>query len=243
MTSFTRKKKLNFSEFDKSFSLLYFVIFIIELLTHPMQGLSNLHFVAKPLLIISLLYYLYIKRFEIKMNSRRLLFWALSISLIGDTLILFETISNNNMLFIFGVLAFMIVLILYSIIFLQKRNNNLRSFKFLFTLMMYTIILFSVLWRSLDHMLIPVMLYALVILMMNYIASLRSFNVPKLSFNFVLIGTLLMLISNTLVVINKFYFPLSWSHVLIMSTYGLAQYFIIFGVLKQNNTVYNKFNI
>lgn len=234
---------MKFNEFDKSFSLLFFIVLLIELLSYPIHGLSNLHFVAKPLLIISLIYFVYVKRFELKKRSRRLMLWALFLSLTGDTLILFETIVENSILFFMGILVFIIVLMLYTNVFFIKRNKSIKSFHFAIVLISFMTLLFSTLWNSLNHMLIPIALYALVLFVLNYSASLRCFNVSKMSFRLVLIGTLLMLVSNTFVVINKFYFPFSWSHELIMSTYGISQYCIVFGVIKQNNSYFKKFNI
>ena len=131
----------------------------------------------------------------------------------------------------------------YLLIIITCKCLELLSFHFAIVLISFMTLLFSTLWNSLNHMLIPIALYALVLFVLNYSASLRCFNVSKMSFRLVLIGTLLMLVSNTFVVINKFYFPFSWSHELIMSTYGISQYCIVFGVIKQNNSYFKKFNI
>lgn len=234
---------MRYSEFDKSFSLLYFIILLIELFAFTIQGFVKLHYATKPMLLISLIYFLYVKRFELNNKSRQLMFWGLLIALLGDIFILFDTIENNYVLFSLGVFSFMIVMIIYSIVFLDKKNKSLRSFGFLLGLISYLTILFMVIWHSLGNLLIPVMFYGLLLITMNYCAYLRRHNVSKISFNFVIIGALLMLISNTFVVINKFYFPLYWSHELIMSTYGISQYCLVFGLLKQNIELKHKFNI
>ena len=82
-------------------------------------------------------------------------------------------------------------------------------------------------------MLLPVFFYMLVILTMATSAYLRRDNVGKVSYNFVLIGAILFLISDSLLAVNKFYTPLAYSNISIMFTYAFAQLFIVFGLLKQ----------
>ena len=46
-----------------------------------------------------------------------------------------------------------------------------------------------------------------------------------------MIGAIFFIISDSLLAINKFYFPLPYSAFWIMSTYSFAQYFIVSGIL------------
>ena len=87
---------------------------------------------------------------------------------------------------------------------------------------------------GLEDMLIPVITYVIAILTMAITASLRKGNVSNLSYNLVLIGALLFMISDSFIALNKFYTSVPYEHIIIMSTYALAQYCIVIGVLKQN---------
>ena len=81
---------------------------------------------------------------------------------------------------------------------------------------------------------IPVILYMVVILTMATMAFLRQGSVNNLSFNLVVIGAILFLISDSLLALNKFHSPFSFADISIIFTYGLAQLFIVLGIKKQS---------
>lgn len=99
---------------------------------------------------------------------------------------------------------------------------------------MYAIGLFYLLKNSLGEMLIPVIFYIIVILLMAITAFLRQVKVSKISFVLVFLGAILFVISDSILALNKFYMPLSFSSISIMFSYALAQYFIVMGLLKQS---------
>ena len=82
-------------------------------------------------------------------------------------------------------------------------------------------------------MLIPVLFYMLTILTMSTAAYLRKGSVHKISYNLVLLGAVLFMVSDSILALNKFYKPLAFSHVSIMFTYAIAQLCIVLGMLKQ----------
>ena len=57
----------------------------------------------------------------------------------------------------------------------------------------------------------------------------------NLSYSLVLVGSLLFIMSDSFIAVNKFYNEIASSHLIIMSTYALAQYCIVMGILKQKN--------
>jgi len=63
----------------------------------------------------------------------------------------------------------------------------------------------------------------------------RMDRVNKISYIAVLCGAILFVISDSLISINKFYAPFRYSGIAIMSTYIIAQYLIIYGIVKQDN--------
>jgi len=221
------------NKFEKSFTALFFVIVIIELLSLTLSALSSFHNVAKPLILISLILFFYLKGDELTSRTRRLMLCALTFSLIGDVLIIFEDISPNY--FIGGLVAFLIAHIMYILVFLDKRNSSQKPLAFITMLLVYILGLFYILKDGLDSMLIPVIAYVITIFTMAITASLRKGNVPTISYNLVLIGALLFVISDSFIAINKFYSAVPNEHILIMSTYALAQYCIVMGIIKQKS--------
>lgn len=157
---------------------------------------------------------------------------ALCFSLAGDILIMFDDISINY--FLAGLISFLLAHIMYIYLFLNKRNNKIKPIVYTSLLVFYAIGFLYILKDRLDSMLIPVTIYMLAILSMAISASLRKNNVSNISYSLVLIGTLLFMVSDSFIAINKFYTPVFSEHLIIMSTYALAQYCIVMGVLQQN---------
>jgi uncharacterized membrane protein YhhN len=83
---------------------------------------------------------------------------------------------------------------------------------------------------------VPVIFYAAVILSMVAAAINRMERVNRISYIAVLCGAILFVISDSLISINKFYAPFRYSGIAIMSTYILAQYLIVYGIVKQDNS-------
>ncbi len=78
---------------------------------------------------------------------------------------------------------------------------------------------------------IPVTVYGLVIstmlLFALHVASIKNREAAK----WLLTGAILFVISDSVLAINKFYYPFEYSGVLIMLTYGMAQWFIVKGAI------------
>ena len=68
---------------------------------------------------------------------------------------------------------------------------------------------------------------------MGIFAAFRYKKVSPASFNFILIGAIFFMLSDTLLAFNKFTNPLPLAGFLIMSTYIVAQYLIAEGSIEQ----------
>ena len=224
---------MKLDKFEKSFTALFFVIVIIELFSSTLSELSSFHNIAKPLILASLILFFYLRSNHLMLKTRRLMLLALSFSLIGDVLIIFDDISKNY--FLAGLISFLLAHIMYIIVFLEKRNNSIKPIAYITILLIYAFGLFYLLKDGLEDMLIPVIIYVIAILTMAITASLRKENGSSLSYNLVLVGALLFVISDSFIALNKFYITITNEHLIIMSTYALAQYCIVMGILKQNH--------
>lgn len=159
---------------------------------------------------------------------------ALLFSLGGDVLLLFT--NHNNNFFIFGLISFLIAHIAYIVLFSKQRNQKLAVWKPFTTILIYAIGFFLLLKNSLADMLLPVAVYMLVITLMAVFAFTRKGNVLKSSFIWVFSGALFFMLSDSLIALNKFYTQIPNSAIWIMSTYALAQFLIVMGVLKNETT-------
>lgn len=215
---------------EKTFSYIFFLVVIAELICGSVERFSLLHYVTKPAIVISLLIFFFKESESLSQSIRNLTMLALGFSLLGDILLLF--VHRSPSFFILGLLAFLFAHVMYIWVFLKQRNHNKKPFLFLTALLIYAIGLFTLLKNGLGEMVLPVLIYMLAILGMATTAFLREGKVPKISYKLVLLGAIFFLVSDSLLAINKFYTVFEFAHVLIMSTYALAQYFMVMGIKK-----------
>ncbi len=91
--------------------------------------------------------------------------------------------------------------------------------------------MFSLVEPNLKDLKIPVMVYMSVILVMGFAAISRYDAVKDKSFWFCFIGAFLFVFSDSNIAMDKFYQHYETAGLIIMTTYILAQYFIVKGCL------------
>lgn len=197
-------------------------------------GYENLDFYLKPVLIPLLGLGVY---FHSKFPSKNILLGALLFSWIGDVVLLFEGIGE--IYFILGLVAFLISHIIYCVVF-NKQIKTIRINKaFLFSgsivILIYLIGMLSALLPTLGDLKIPVIVYASVISLMLFFAFSGLLTWEKPGNQFVFIGAVVFILSDSILAVDKFYNPIQKSSVFIMSTYLVAQYLIVTGILKLNS--------
>lgn len=84
--------------------------------------------------------------------------------------------------------------------------------------------------QNINSVFIPAVSYFAVLLLMSYSSLLRAFNVPALSFILTFVGSLLFIISDSLIGIRKLKTKFKGIGTLIVVTYLAAQLLIIFGI-------------
>jgi len=215
---------------ERQFTILFFIIVLIELLTGSTESLQNVHYIAKPAIIISLIY-LFTKTSEsLSKPIKNLTLLALIFSLLGDILLLF--VDQSEHFFTLGLVAFLTAHLMYVLLFLKHRNTDKSPFGFIALLLIFAASLFYFLKDGLGVMLIPVVVYMVVILAMSTTAYLRKNKANTLSYGLVFLGALFFMASDSILALNKFHQPIPWSNISIMVTYAIAQYLIVLGVLK-----------
>ncbi|WP_299390141.1 lysoplasmalogenase [uncultured Gelidibacter sp.] len=216
---------------DKLFALIFSFLLITELICGSVENLSTWHYITKPSLLISLLFYFYSQSKGLGSKTRIMMLAALAFSLLGDILLMFD--DQSAIYFMLGLVAFLLAHLVYCFVFLNYRNPKTNPLGIILILLGYALGFFYFLKDGLNDLLIPVIIYMMVILMMVITSYLRHKKVPEKSFILVFSGALLFAISDSILALNKFYSPIQFSAIYIMLTYGLAQYFIVLGVLKQ----------
>lgn len=215
---------------------LFVSLFLISALFQITGEFLNnevLIFIFKPLLMpFLLLWYLCNTK---KHRTRISIVIALVFSLLGDIFLLF--VAQNEIFFLLGLGAFLIAQ--FSYIFTFNKDSKKGKLPKHFTLKaasiftLYIGILFLNIHHNLNEFLIPVVVYATVVGLMGVTATFRYKSVSKISFNQVLLGAALFIISDTFIALNKFLYAgqLAFASVIIMSFYIIGQYFIVKGLL------------
>jgi len=212
----------------KNYKILYFHFFFICLfflhLGSIYADLSWLRIATKPLICSSLLMSLVLFK---KLNSKyqRLIAVGLFFGLLGDV---FLMLADQFML---GLLSFLLGHLCYIIAFLKQKTKinllkEIPALLLLGLLIAFSYYFYGILSPSLGPLKIPVLLYVVTISALCYFAFRRSGS--RFTWNFLtgFIGSVLFIVSDSVLALNKFVAYIPTSGLVIMSTYMLAQYFI-----------------
>lgn len=159
---------------------------------------------------------------------------ALVCGFLGDV---FLMCTSKQTYVLAGLTAFLIGHIFYIIIFLNSTEflNAIPSYFFIF-LFPYLILgpyLLKQLYPSLKSMKVPTTIYMSIIILMSFTSLTRIFTVPFLSFILTFIGSLCFLLSDTILAFDLFKQTKKYNTIYIMSTYILAQFLIVLGLMIQ----------
>ncbi|QDH78697.1 lysoplasmalogenase [Echinicola soli] len=219
---------------QKGIGWLYLYLFAgISDMVMIVEGHQDYRYFTKPLIMLALALYFLTTTAVIK-NSllRKCIGAALLFSLAGDVLLLFPS------LFLYGLGAFLIALIGYTIAFKLTQNHqiNLRNINFLKTfffnlpIYIFAAMLYFLVNDHLGQMKVPVVLYILAMVLMVSIARERFKRTNMLSFIQVFVGASLFMVSDSILALDLFFSPITNADILIMGTYILAQLLIVMGI-------------
>jgi len=211
------------------------VIFLLVLLMHCLSiqvEMTQIRTITKVILVPLLMIHLLINR------SLRLLGYlpliALLFSWIGDILLL----GDEPAFFLSGMIAFVMTHVSYSFTFLKIKQVTPKDRSYfiipLFALLVFSLLVFFYLKDDLGSYLLPVLLYMIFISLMASLAIHTRTNtkIETLSLYTFIPGALLFVVSDALLAINMFKLHHIVLEVLVMLTYGLAQFFITRGFQK-----------
>jgi uncharacterized membrane protein YhhN len=199
----------------KVLTLLYFFIGILFIVLPDQSGFL-MGLVVKTLIIPVLMFLFIINRRPCSNLFCKLMFAGLFFSWGGDVILEAH--------------------IMYLIVFFKTPGKNVifnNRIYLLAPVLIYGVALTLFLYNDLGAMRLPVILYAIVILIMLAGAINRIEKVNRVSYYMVLAGAILFVISDSAIAINKFSIHFESSGIVIMSTYIIAQYLIVSGYIKQ----------
>ncbi|MBI1783114.1 MAG: lysoplasmalogenase [Sphingobacteriales bacterium] len=214
-------------------SAIWFLLFwlaVIADLSIIITGNESLRFYVKPLLMPLLMLALISSTPE-KFSSIRLIVIGLFFSFLGDVFLIWDKY------FIPGLICFLLTHIFYIIYFLRlasKHGSFLKKNPWLILpLAAYAIGMVWFLFPKLGALAAPVAIYAAVISTMLASCINLFRKVKKPAYIFFIAGAFFFVLSDSLLAINKFYQSFTFAGIAIMSTYVLAQYLIVRGVITE----------
>jgi uncharacterized membrane protein YhhN len=212
--------------------LVFAVIVVIELTGRLMDNIQMEYFV-KPLIMIWMA--VYFLRFKKKSTFTVPVLLAFFFSWVGDN---FLMLSGKNELFFFaGVGGFFFAQLSYIYIFSKFSEKGGKGYlqKNLWLSLLFLAYLggmLTLLFPGLEGMMKPIItIYALSLIGMSMMALNRSGRVGAMSFKLVFVGSLLFLLSDSMIAFNKFHSEIPLAGFLIMITYIAAQYLIMRGLI------------
>lgn len=219
----------------KIFSIIFFTALLVECAAVAFK-FERLHLISKPSLMLILLAYFLTNAPGIKRtdSTKYIVAAALFCSWLGDIFLLFD--RQNPKFFIFGLGAFLAAHFFYIWYFYRigGKNRVERKLKILPTALVaiYVVALFVLLSPGLGGLRVPVAVYALALASM-LIAGLHAFDFSKHDFAVLCVaGAFLFVVSDSLLAVNRFYHTFPAAAVLIMLTYGIAQFALTVGAMR-----------
>ncbi|MEN9299888.1 MAG: hypothetical protein RLZZ429_2201 [Bacteroidota bacterium] len=211
------------------------VIFLLILLMHCLSiqvEMTQIRNVTKIILVPLLMIHLLIN------HSLRVLGYlpliALLFSWIGDILLL----GDEPAFFLSGMIAFVMTHVSYSFTFLKIKQITPQDRSYFVipfgALLVFSLMVFFYLKDDLGSYMVPIIFYMLFISLMAALAIHTRTNVKiqTLSLYTFIPGALLFVVSDSLLAVNMFKTQHIVVEVLVMLTYGLAQFFITRGFQK-----------
>jgi len=196
-----------------------------------------LHQISKPLLMITLLIFFWSESDHRKDEKWvRHVTLALAFSWIGDIMLMFTHL--NFLLFFAGLAAFLVAHIVYVIAYIRATYKNSLNIKFSIMPILflgYFILLAYLIIPYVDTVIqVPITVYAVTLFLMISAAYFRKGNTNPLSFQWVFVGAILFIVSDSLLAINRFSQTIPFANIAVMITYIAAQWLIVKGLLKHD---------
>ena len=220
----------------KQIWVLAFLAALLADMAGILAGNEWVQWISKPLILPFLFLYFYSEINAVSSPLKKWIYFALFFSWAGDVLLMFQ--GMKDLFFLLGLSAFLLAHIFYILFFhfVRIREKIPGNGWYLLFLLIYYSVLMRKLSPYLGELTIPVRVYGLVISIMLLMAMhMRALPVKKAGWS-MLAGAAFFMLSDSVLAINKFYMPFEWSGLVIMGTYGAAQYYIVKGAIEYLRT-------
>jgi len=221
-------------KFFKVFIFLFLLDLSLDIYFNNAKEFYTFRLYTKPIITILLGVFFYINSKNMVLLYRTAILLALAFFCTGDIMLLEDTPFYS---FAFGLLLFLVGLLLYSFYFYRQATYDVdRLIPFLAVSMLIALTLIYLMYDGLNNFLVPVMVYMVTVLNFVKIAFLRYKNVIDKSYRLVLIGTIFFTITQVIIGLHNFHKAIIYKDIFIMFFYGFSQLCIILGILSLQQT-------
>ncbi|MBL4587646.1 MAG: lysoplasmalogenase [Flavobacteriales bacterium] len=222
----------------KNFSFLYFG-FVVLYMCSVIMEMPMLHYAVKPIFMVLLMTFHYKQ-----VSDKSSFFWkaiqfGLFFSLLGDIALMLP--DPNGLLFVVGLLFFLIAHLGYALAFQRNIKDSSEPFDkgkavgLAIPFVASTGAFFYYIKDELpEELFFPVLAYTLVISTMGILAAWRTAHVNAKTYKWILIGAVLFVLSDCVIAINKFVIDFEGDKIVNMSLYLSGQFMIAFGAIFYN---------
>ena len=212
----------------KIFIIIFFFIIAIGDILNVRNDRVKLRYFTKPLLVPSLILFYIMNTTKIE----QIIIYALICCFFGDFFLLF---AQKKLFFIAGLFSFLAGHCFYTIAFLKTTSflSNIPGWFYL-SLIPYIFYGFFIYYRLnpyLSSMKIPVIAYLNIILFMSFASFTRIWEINGIAFWFPFVGSIIFIVSDTLLAIRVFKYNIMRGWISVMIFYICAQLLIILGLL------------
>jgi uncharacterized membrane protein YhhN len=179
-----------------------------------------LQFIFKPLTLSAIILLVFLSSSSPMTFYQKAILAGLFLSLIGDIFLI-----RQDQYFVPGLVSFLLGHLCYITAFWT--TPNLPSMIFY---LIYIIFFLAILWKNLGGLKIPVVVYSLILAIMSWMALSRAIAHPDHHTFHALLGSVVFIISDSLLAFNKFKNSFRLAHLWILATYFLAQWLIALSV-------------
>ncbi len=214
----------------KKYGIGIFALLLLANCLFIYLDMNELRTVSKILLVPVLLIYLAANRRK-ETGPSPLVYLALVFAFLGDVLLS----RPGETFFLFGMLAFIGTHICNTIFFIRLNKKDFRIGKemivALFLLALFSAIVFTEIKPNLGKFEIPILVYMFIISLMTVAATstIQHPSLKKIATGCFIPGAVLFVVSDATLAMNKFLWHESMMDIVVMLTYGAAQYFLVRG--------------
>lgn len=219
----------------KKFAFIYYAL-VVVFMCSVFYELPLLHYSVKPIFMVMLMVFHWKQLLGLSGFFSKTIQFGLFFSWIGDIALMFD--EKISILFVVGLAAFLIAHLGYAAAFIKNvkdSNSSLNLPKSALMALPFIAITGCFFYYIKDglpsDLFVPVLAYSIVITAMGITAAIRHKHVNTKSYNWILIGAILFILSDMVIAINKFVIDFEYDAVLNMWLYLSGQFMITVGAV------------